>query len=156
MSQLHITWRCSKRKIQYKSWLILSYFGKSVKTAIHLNWMKSHPILSLRHPLVAVNSLSIFLWTCGSIVESLLTLSNKKITWVQFHPGTPAPSDPSYWFKPHIDLPLDLGKYRGKFDDNSYYRDWMLSEQTDNKHSSLYIYRYTFGYFFLFTTYSLV
>jgi hypothetical protein len=33
-----------------------------------------------------VNPLSIFLWTWGSILESLVTLSNKKITWVKLHP----------------------------------------------------------------------
>jgi hypothetical protein len=38
-----------------------------------------------------VNPLSIFLWTWESIVKSLVTLSNKKITWVKFHPDTPPP-----------------------------------------------------------------
>ena len=49
----------------------------------------------------------------------------------------------SVWFilsrnKVNVDLPLGLRKYRGKFGGDSYYRDWMHSEQT-NKLSSLYI-----------------
>ncbi len=54
-------------------------------------------------------------------MKSLVTLINIKVIWVKFHPGTPlltllGDSNP-------VDLPLDLGKYRGKFGDDSYYGD---------------------------------
>ena len=59
-------------------------------------------------------------------------------TDMQFHPH-PNPLCPS---QPLLDLPLDLGKYCGRFDDASYPSDWMYSEQTNrqtNKHSSFYM-----------------
>ena len=54
----------------------------------------------------------------------------------------PSPTLPLCPSHSHVDLPLDLGKYCGKFGDASYHRDWMYSEQTDrqtDKFSSLYI-----------------
>ncbi len=55
---------------------------------------------------------------------------------MKFHPIPPSPTPrpsptlPLCPRQPHVDLPLDLGKYRGKFGDDSYCRDSMHNEQT--------------------------
>ena len=65
------------------------------------------------------------------------------VTWVKFHPIPTTPALAHFTplpCQPLLDIPLDLGKFHGKFGDASYYKDLIHSEQTDRHSSSLNIY----------------
>jgi hypothetical protein len=83
------------------------------------------------------------------------SLNSWKIAHDQGEISPTHPTHSRWWRWSPLDFPLDLEECHRKFGDASCYRDQMHKEQTD-RHSSLYIYRYTINSFikyFLFQEY---